>query len=36
MRSNVGWQPASWDFEDYLTEGMNLSEKLKIWFNSIH
>ncbi|DBB04069.1 TPA: hypothetical protein ACH3X1_013122 [Trebouxia sp. C0004] len=25
-----GWQPASWDFEDYLTEGMDLSEKLKI------
>ena len=31
-----GWQPASWDFEDYLTEGMELSEKLKIWYNSMH
>ena len=31
-----GWQPASWDFEDYLTEGMDLSEKLKIWYNSMH
>ena len=30
------WQPASWDFEDYLTEGMDLSEKLKIWYNSMH
>lgn len=30
-----GWQPASWDFEDYLTEGMELSEKLKIWYNSM-
>jgi len=31
-----GWQPASWDFEDYLTEGMDLTEKLKIWYNSMH
>lgn len=31
-----GWQPASWNFEDYLTEGMELSEKLKIWYNSMH
>ncbi|KAA6426318.1 MAG: hypothetical protein FRX49_03429 [Trebouxia sp. A1-2] len=31
-----GWQSASWDFEDYLTEGMDLSEKLKIWYNSMH
>ena len=31
-----GWQPASWDFEDYLTEGMDLSERLKIWYNSMH
>ncbi|KAL3149181.1 hypothetical protein ABBQ32_002012 [Trebouxia sp. C0010 RCD-2024] len=31
-----GWQPASWDFEDYLIEGMELSEKLKIWYNSMH
>ena len=31
-----GWQPASWDFEEYLTEGMDLSEKLKIWYNSMH
>lgn len=31
-----GWQPASWNFEDNLTEGMDLSEKLKIWYNSMH
>ena len=30
-----GWQPASWDFEDYLTEGMDLYEKPKIWYNSM-
>ena len=31
-----GWQPASWDFDDYLTEGMDLSEKLKIWYQFMH
>ena len=31
-----GWQSAPWDFEDYLTEGMDLSEKLKIWYKFTH
>ena len=31
-----GWQPASWNFENYLTEGMDLSEKLRIWYQSMH
>jgi hypothetical protein len=27
-----GWRPASWDFEDFFTEGLDVSEKLEIWF----
>ena len=26
------WQEASWDFEDFFTEGMDISEKLEKWF----
>lgn len=29
------WQPPSWDFTDYLTEGMEVSEKLQYWYNSM-
>ena len=27
----LGWKPASWDFEDFFTEGMDILEKLKLW-----
>lgn len=30
------WQPASWDFTDYLTEGMEVSDKLQYWHDSMH
>ena len=26
------WQDASWDFEDFFTEGMDISEELENWF----
>lgn len=26
-----GWRSASWDFEDFFTEGLDISEKLKLW-----
>ena len=30
------WKPLSWDFEDYFTEGLDVSQKIAIWFKSMH
>ena len=29
------WKPLSWDFEDYLTEGLDMSQKIALWFESM-
>jgi len=29
------WKPLSWDFEDYHTEGLDVSRKLASWFMSM-
>ena len=29
-----GWKPVSWDFEDFFTEGLDVSQKLEKWFQS--
>ena len=28
------WKPISWDFEDFFTEGLDVSQKLEKWFES--
>lgn len=29
------WKSISWDFEDYCTEGLDVSEKLELWYKSM-
>ena len=29
------WKPLTWDFEDYLTEGLDMSQKIALWFESM-
>ena len=29
------WKPVSWDFEDFFTEGLDVSQKLEKWFSSL-
>jgi len=29
-----GWRNASWDFEDFMSEGLDVSEKMEMWLAS--